>query len=71
MISPLAASVIRGKLSVGRTLLSIGFNSEKKDDVATTNISFNKNKSSSDCHSVVEQSGIKAGEGGFEINVKN
>lgn len=33
--------------------------------------SFQKNKSSSDYHSVVEQSGIKAEAGGFEITVKD
>ncbi len=33
--------------------------------------SFQKDKSSSDYHSVVEQSGIKAGDVGFKINVKD
>ncbi len=51
--------------------VSIGYNSREKDGTATTNISLNKDKSSSDYHSVVEQSGIKAGDGGFKINVKN
>ncbi|GAA5097959.1 hypothetical protein GCM10023260_08180 [Bartonella acomydis] len=31
--------------------------------------SLNKDKSSSDYHSVVEQTGIKAGTGGFDITV--
>ncbi|WP_375676292.1 MULTISPECIES: hypothetical protein [unclassified Bartonella] len=33
--------------------------------------SFQKDKSSSDYHSVVEQSGIKTGDGGFNIIVKD
>ncbi|EJF74091.1 hypothetical protein MCO_01943, partial [Bartonella sp. DB5-6] len=51
--------------------LSVGFNGGKKDGKATTNISLNKDQSSSDYHSVVEQSGIKTGDGGFNINVKD
>ncbi|MBB4077275.1 filamentous hemagglutinin [Bartonella fuyuanensis] len=51
--------------------VSIGYNSREKDGTATTNIALNKDKSSSDYHSVVEQSGIKAGDGGFKINVKD
>ncbi len=60
-----------GQSSSKQNSLSIGFNGGKKKDAATTNISFNKDKSSSDYHSVVEQSGIKAGDGGFKINVKD
>ncbi len=60
-----------GQSSSKQNSLSIGFNGGKKDDAATTNISLNKDKSSSDYHSVVEQSGIKAGDGGFKINVKD
>ncbi|WP_396584119.1 hemagglutinin repeat-containing protein [Bartonella grahamii] len=60
-----------GQTSSKQNSFSIGFNGGKKDDAATTNISLNKDKSSSDYHSVVEQSGIKAGDGGFKINVKN
>ncbi|UJM37325.1 hypothetical protein [Bartonella henselae] len=44
---------------------------KKKTDAATNNMSFQKNKSSSDYKSVVEQSGIKADEQGFEITVKD
>ncbi|WP_375701089.1 hemagglutinin repeat-containing protein, partial [Bartonella sp. AA23NXGY] len=60
-----------GQTSSKQDSFSIGFNGGKKDDAATTNISLNKDKSSSDYHSVVEQSGIKAGDGGFKINVKD
>ncbi|WP_375643827.1 MULTISPECIES: hemagglutinin repeat-containing protein, partial [unclassified Bartonella] len=60
-----------GQSSSKQNSFSIGFNGGKKDDAATTNISLNKDKSSSDYHSVVEQSGIKSGDGGFKINVKD
>ncbi len=60
-----------GQSSSKQNSVSIGYNSREKDGTATTNISLNKDKSSSDYHSVVEQSGIKAGDGGFKINVKN
>ncbi len=60
-----------GQSSSKQNSFSIGFNGGKKDDAASTNISLNKDKSSSDYHSVVEQSGIKAGDGGFKINVKD
>ncbi|MCZ2159235.1 hemagglutinin repeat-containing protein, partial [Bartonella sp. 220] len=60
-----------GQTSSKQNSFSIGFNDGKKDDAATTNISLNKDKSSSDYHNVVEQSGIKAGEGGFELTVKD
>ncbi|WP_375668512.1 MULTISPECIES: hypothetical protein [unclassified Bartonella] len=33
--------------------------------------SFQKDKSSSDYHRVVEQTGVKAGDGGFDITVKD
>ncbi|UNF42822.1 hemagglutinin repeat-containing protein [Bartonella krasnovii] len=59
-----------GKSSSKQNSVSIGFNGGKQD-AASTNIAFNKDKTSSDYHSVVEQSGIKAGTGGFEINVKD
>ncbi|CAK01429.1 filamentous hemagglutinin [Bartonella tribocorum CIP 105476] len=58
-----------GKTSSKQNSVSVGFNGGKKDDAATTNIAFNKDKSSSDYHSVVEQSGVKAGDGGFDITV--
>ncbi|USP03050.1 hemagglutinin repeat-containing protein [Bartonella taylorii] len=60
-----------GQSSSKQNSVSIGYNSREKDGTATTNISLNKDKSSSDYHSVVEQSGIKAGDGGFKINVKD
>ncbi|MET3590561.1 filamentous hemagglutinin, partial [Bartonella silvatica] len=60
-----------GQSSSKQNSVSIGYNSQEKDGTATTNISLNKDKSSSDYHSVVEQSGIKAGDGGFKINVKD
>ncbi|WP_375702957.1 hemagglutinin repeat-containing protein, partial [Bartonella sp. AA131HXZ] len=60
-----------GHSSSKQNSVSIGYNSREKDGTATTNISLNKDKSSSDYHSVVEQSGIKAGDGGFKINVKD
>ncbi|WP_273760991.1 hemagglutinin repeat-containing protein, partial [Bartonella sp. AU16XJBT] len=58
-----------GQTSSKQNSVSVGFNGGKKDDAASTNIAFNKDKTSSDYHSVVEQSGIKAGEGGFDITV--
>ncbi|WP_375664397.1 hemagglutinin repeat-containing protein, partial [Bartonella sp. CL50QHWL] len=60
-----------GQSSSKQNSVSIGYNSREKDGTASTNISLNKDKSSSDYHSVVEQSGIKAGDGGFKINVKD
>ncbi|WP_375705879.1 hemagglutinin repeat-containing protein, partial [Bartonella sp. AA2SXKL] len=60
-----------GHSSSKQNSVSIGYNSREKEGTATTNISLNKDKSSSDYHSVVEQSGIKAGDGGFKINVKD
>uniref|UniRef100_UPI0035D0CB6B hemagglutinin repeat-containing protein n=1 Tax=unclassified Bartonella TaxID=2645622 RepID=UPI0035D0CB6B len=60
-----------GQSSSKQNSVSIGYNSREKEGTATTNISLNKDKSSSDYHSVVEQSGIKAGDGGFKINVKD
>ncbi|WP_254473161.1 hemagglutinin repeat-containing protein [Bartonella sp. B1098] len=61
----------RGKSTSKQNSFSIGYNGGKKDDKASTNIALNKDKSSSNYHNVVEQSGIKAGAGGFEINVKD
>ncbi|MDM9987137.1 hemagglutinin repeat-containing protein, partial [Bartonella henselae] len=60
-----------GQSSSKQNSVSVGFNGGKKDDAATTNLALNKDKTSSDYHSVVEHSGIKAGDGGFEINVKD
>ncbi|WP_375661120.1 hemagglutinin repeat-containing protein, partial [Bartonella sp. CL71SXKL] len=60
-----------GQSSSKQNSVSIGYNSREKDGTASTNISLNKDKSSSDYHSVVEQSGIKSGDGGFKINVKD
>ncbi|WP_144754693.1 hemagglutinin repeat-containing protein [Bartonella saheliensis] len=59
-----------GKSSSKQNSFSIGYNGGKQDG-GSTNIAFNKDKTSSDYHNVVEQSGIKAGTGGFEINVKD
>ncbi len=59
-----------GKSSSKQNSVSIGFNGGKQDG-ASTHVSFNKDKSSSDYHSVVEQSGIKTGDGGYDINVKD
>ncbi|WP_396584100.1 filamentous hemagglutinin [Bartonella grahamii] len=50
---------------------SIGFGARQTGGGGSMSASFQKNKSSSDYHSVVEQSGIKAGDGGFDINVKD
>ncbi|WP_396583927.1 filamentous hemagglutinin [Bartonella grahamii] len=50
---------------------SIGFGAGQTGGGGSMSASFQKNKSSSDYHSVVEQSGIKAGDGGFKINVKD
>ncbi|UJM36588.1 hemagglutinin repeat-containing protein [Bartonella henselae] len=61
----------REQISSKQQSLSIGYNGEEKTDAATNNMSFQKNKSSSDYKSVVEQSGIKADEQGFEITVKD
>ncbi len=60
-----------GKSSSKQNSVSVGYNGGKQDGAASTNISLNKDKTSSDYHSVVEQSGIKAGDGGFKINVKD
>ncbi len=60
-----------GQTSSKQNSVAIGYNSREKEGTATTNISLNKDKSSSDYHNVVEQSGIKAGDGGFNIIVKN
>ncbi len=59
-----------GKSSSKQNSVSIGFNGGKQDG-GSTNIAFNKDKTSSDYHNVVEQSGIKTGDGGYEINVRD
>ncbi len=51
--------------------VSTGFGAGQTGGGGSMSASFQKNKSSSDYHSVVEQSGIKAGDGGFDINVKD
>ncbi|WP_375636649.1 MULTISPECIES: filamentous hemagglutinin [unclassified Bartonella] len=51
--------------------VSVGFGARQTGGGGSMSASFQKNKSSSDYHSVVEQSGIKAGDGGFKINVKD
>nr|WP_172462894.1 hemagglutinin repeat-containing protein [Bartonella doshiae] len=60
-----------GESSSKQQSVSFGYNGGEKDDAALSNVSLNKDKSSSDYHSVVEQSGIKAGDGGFDINVQD
>ncbi|UTO28634.1 hemagglutinin repeat-containing protein [Bartonella harrusi] len=51
--------------------VSVGFDSAKSTDTASTNVSLQKDQSSSEYSSVIEQSGIRAGTGGFEITVKD
>ncbi|WP_375707628.1 hemagglutinin repeat-containing protein, partial [Bartonella sp. AA1HLJMS] len=51
--------------------VSVGFGAGQTGGGGSVSASFQKDKSSSDYHSVVEQSGIKAGDGGFKINVKD
>nr|WP_172462896.1 hemagglutinin repeat-containing protein [Bartonella doshiae] len=60
-----------GESSSKQQSVSFGYNGGEKDDAALSTISLNKDKSSSDYQSVVEQSGIKAGDGGFDINVQD
>ncbi|WP_371923257.1 hypothetical protein [Bartonella sp. B1099] len=60
-----------GKTSNKQNSVSVVFGAETTGGGSLMNASFQKDKSSSDYHSVVEQSGIKAGADGFEINAKN
>ncbi|MCZ2159315.1 hemagglutinin repeat-containing protein, partial [Bartonella sp. 220] len=60
-----------GQTSNKQKSASIGFGGSKSFDAGSTSLSLQKDQSSSDYHSVVEQSGIKAGDGGFDINIKD
>ncbi|UNE54785.1 hypothetical protein [Bartonella machadoae] len=60
-----------GQTSNKQKTASVGFSGSKSFDAGSTSLSLQKDQSSSDYHSVVEQSGIKAGDGGFDINVKD
>ncbi|EJF74419.1 filamentous hemagglutinin family domain-containing protein [Bartonella birtlesii LL-WM9] len=60
-----------GQTSSKQNSVSVGFGAGQTGGGGSMNASFQKDKSSSDYHSVVEQSGIKAGDGGFKINVKD
>ncbi|MCZ2159316.1 hemagglutinin repeat-containing protein, partial [Bartonella sp. 220] len=60
-----------GQTSNKQKSASVGFGGSKSFDAGSTSLSLQKDQSSSDYHSVVEQSGIKAGDGGFDITVKN
>ncbi len=57
--------------SIKQNSVSVGFGAGQTGGGGSMSASFQKDKSSSDYHSVVEQSGIKAGDGGFKINVKD
>ncbi|WP_246798881.1 hypothetical protein [Bartonella tribocorum] len=50
-------------------LVNVGFGAGATGGGGSMSASFQKDKSSSNYHSVVEQSGIKAGDGGFDITV--
>ncbi|WP_273722155.1 hemagglutinin repeat-containing protein, partial [Bartonella sp. ML71XJBT] len=58
-----------GQSSSKQNSVSVGFGSGNTGGGGSMSASFQKDKSSSDYHSVVEQSGIKAGDGGFDITV--
>nr|WP_273724571.1 hemagglutinin repeat-containing protein [Bartonella sp. AU18XJBT] len=60
-----------GQTSSKQNSVSVGFGAGQTGGGGSMSASFQKDKSSSDYHSVVEQSGIKAGDGGFKINVKD
>ncbi|EJF96781.1 filamentous hemagglutinin family domain-containing protein [Bartonella vinsonii subsp. arupensis Pm136co] len=60
-----------GQTSNKQKSASVGFGGSKSFDAGSTSFSLQKDQSSSDYHSVVEQSGVKAGDGGFKINVKD
>ncbi|WP_455466735.1 hemagglutinin repeat-containing protein [Bartonella sp. B39] len=60
-----------GQISSKQKSVSAGFGGSKSFDAGSTSLFLQKDQSSSDYHSVVEQSGIKAGEGDFKINVKD
>ncbi|WP_273760766.1 hemagglutinin repeat-containing protein, partial [Bartonella sp. ML70XJBT.G] len=58
-----------GQSSSKQNSVSVGFGAGATGGGGSMSASFQKDKSSSDYHSVVEQSGIKAGDGGFDITV--
>ncbi|MET3590560.1 filamentous hemagglutinin, partial [Bartonella silvatica] len=60
-----------GQSSSKQNSVSVGFGAGQTGGGGSMSASFQKDKSSSDYHSVVEQSGIKAGDGGFNIIVKD
>ncbi|WP_273760811.1 hemagglutinin repeat-containing protein, partial [Bartonella sp. ML70XJBT.G] len=60
-----------GQTSSKQNAVSVGFGAGATGGGGSMSASFQKDKSSSDYHSVVEQSGIKAEAGGFEITVKD
>ncbi len=60
-----------GETSSKKNSVSVGFKDDGKPDGVSINVSFQKDQSSSDYHSVVEQSGVTAGAGGFDITVKD
>ncbi len=60
-----------GKTFSKQNSVSVVFGAETTGGGGSMNASFQKDKSSSDYHNVGEQSGIKAGADGFEINVKD
>uniref|UniRef100_UPI0035CFC700 hemagglutinin repeat-containing protein n=1 Tax=Bartonella sp. AA9NXGY TaxID=3243443 RepID=UPI0035CFC700 len=60
-----------GQTSSKKNSVSVGVKGNGKPDGASINVSFQNDQSSSDYHSVVEQSGIKARDDGFEITVKD
>ncbi|WP_208436418.1 hemagglutinin repeat-containing protein, partial [Bartonella vinsonii] len=60
-----------GQTSSKQKSVSAGFGGSKSFDAGSTSFSSQKDQSSSDYHSVVEQSGIKAGDGGFKLTVKD
>ncbi|EJF93814.1 hypothetical protein ME9_01284 [Bartonella taylorii 8TBB] len=60
-----------GQTSSKQKSVSVGFGAGQTGGGGSMSASFQKDQSSSDYHSVVEQSGIKAGDGGFKINVKD
>ncbi|WP_345117184.1 hemagglutinin repeat-containing protein, partial [Bartonella jaculi] len=60
-----------GQTSSKQKSVSAGFGGSKSLDAGSTSLSLQKDQSSSDYYSVVEQSGIKAGAGGFDITVKD
>ncbi len=60
-----------GQTSSKKNSVSVGFGAGQTGGGGSMSASFQNDKSSSDYHSVVEQSGIKAGDGGFNIIVKD